>query len=158
MILVSVGRDLDRLRSEMSELLSHRWQSRRLGGRRGFEPAVDVVRVDEPPFLTVLCELAGVETADIQLSLTSGVLTIAGVRRRPAIGPGSITRSSSTGASSSGRSPSARTSTPTTPRPLSSGLHGATSAGTPTSSHCPGCDRDRTDTVTHRFSAPGQGS
>ncbi len=88
MILVSVGRDLDRLRGEMGELLSHRWQSRRLGGRRGFEPAVDVIRVDKPPFLTVLCDLAGVEAADIQLSLASGVLTIAGIRRRPPIGPG----------------------------------------------------------------------
>ena len=84
--LVSFERDLDRLRVEMDELLSHRWQSRRLGGRRGFEPAVDVWRSDDPPLLTVVADLAGVEAADLQLSLDDGVLTIAGIRRRPATG------------------------------------------------------------------------
>lgn len=88
MNLVTFGRDLDRLRSEMEELLSNRWQSRRLGGRRGFEPAVDVWRTDDPPLLTVIGDLAGVEASDIQLSLAGGVLTIAGIRRRPATGQG----------------------------------------------------------------------
>jgi HSP20 family protein len=83
MIRVSFERDFDRLRSEMEELLSHRWQSRRLGGRRGFEPAIDVWRTDDPPLLTVIGDLAGVEAPDVQLSLADGILTIVGIRRRP---------------------------------------------------------------------------
>ncbi len=85
---VSFERDLDRLRGEMEERLSHRWQSRLLAGRRGFEPAVDVWRSDDPPLLTVVGDLAGVEAPDLQLSLAGGILTIAGIRHRPATGVG----------------------------------------------------------------------
>jgi HSP20 family protein len=50
--------------------------------RRAFRPAVDVFRSDDPPTVTVVADLAGVDAGDIRLSLADGVLTIAGVRRR----------------------------------------------------------------------------
>ncbi|MCC6224672.1 MAG: Hsp20/alpha crystallin family protein [Thermoleophilia bacterium] len=77
--------DLDRLRSEMEELFSELWQGRRLAGaRRAFRPAVDVYRTDDPPAVTVVCDLAGVDPADVELSVADGVLSITGVRRRQA--------------------------------------------------------------------------
>jgi HSP20 family protein len=82
MDLVTFGRDLDRLRSEMEELLSQRWRQRRPSGRRGFQPAVDVYHTDDPPLLTIVAELAGVEPGDVELSVAGGILTIAGTRRR----------------------------------------------------------------------------
>lgn len=71
----------------MEELFSDLWQGRRLvGGRRGFRPAADVYRTDDPPVVTVVCDLAGVDPADVELSVADGVFSIAGFRRRPAAG------------------------------------------------------------------------
>jgi HSP20 family protein len=82
---VTFGRDLDRLRNEMEDLFSDLWQGRRLvGPRRAFRPAADVYRTDDPPIVTVVCDLAGVDPDDIELSVANGILSIAGMRRRPA--------------------------------------------------------------------------
>ena len=75
--------DLDRLRSEMEELFSDLWQGRRLAGvRRAFRPAVDVYRTDVPPAVTVVCDLARLDAGHLEHSLSDGVLSITGVRRR----------------------------------------------------------------------------
>jgi HSP20 family protein len=76
--------DLDRLRSEMEELFSDLWRGRRLAGARsGFRPAADVFRTEEPPVITVVLDLAGIDPGDVELTVGGGVLTVAGVRRRP---------------------------------------------------------------------------
>jgi HSP20 family protein len=82
---VTFGRDPDRLRNEMEDLFADLWQGRRLvGPRRAFRPAVDVSRTEDPPVVTIVCDLAGVDPGDIELSVASGILSITGSRRRPA--------------------------------------------------------------------------
>jgi HSP20 family protein len=51
--------------------------------RRGFRPSVDVLRTEDPPHVVVTAELAGVDPDDIELTFADGMLTIAGLRRRP---------------------------------------------------------------------------
>jgi HSP20 family protein len=78
-------RDTDRLKNEMEELFADLCQVPRLvASRRGFRPAVDVYRATEPPVLTVVVELAGVDPEATELVLGDGALLIRGVRRRPA--------------------------------------------------------------------------
>lgn len=82
---MTLERDFDRLRSEMEELFSDLWQARRRApARRSFRPAADVYRTDDPPAVTVVVDLAGVDPADVELSFGNGVLSIVGVRRRTA--------------------------------------------------------------------------
>ena len=77
-------RDLDQLQSEIQDLFADLWQVPRFSGlRRGFRPHVDCYRTDDPPTLTVLVELPGVEPAEVQLIAAPSVLVIAGERRRP---------------------------------------------------------------------------
>lgn len=78
---VTRWRDQDWLRRETEELLTGlSWAQR---GARGFAPAVDVVRLAEPPELIVDVELPGVDPDDIALSLSDGVLAVEAIRRRP---------------------------------------------------------------------------
>lgn len=73
---------MDWLKAEMDELFSDLARSGRRVARRGFRPAVDVFRTDEPPEVVVIVDLAGVDPEEIELTLTDGVLAIAGLRRR----------------------------------------------------------------------------
>lgn len=66
----------------MDELFSDIARSGRRVARRGFRPAVDVFRTDEPAEVVVTVDLAGVDPGDVELTLSDGVLTIAGLRRR----------------------------------------------------------------------------
>jgi HSP20 family protein len=76
-------KDTDRLKTEMEELFADLCQVPRLvASRRGFRPAVDVYRVESPPAVTVVVELAGVDPADTEVSMADGVILIKGVRRR----------------------------------------------------------------------------
>jgi HSP20 family protein len=76
-------RDIDRLQREIEELFSDLWQVPRFTGhRRGFRPAVDVFRSDDPPELRVVVELAGVKPEAIQLATSGRTLVIAGQRAR----------------------------------------------------------------------------
>jgi HSP20 family protein len=76
-------RHRDRLTNEMEELFADLCQVPRLvASRRGFRPAVDVYRSEEPPTLTVVVELAGVDPDSTELALGDGQLVIRGVRRR----------------------------------------------------------------------------
>jgi HSP20 family protein len=79
---VAERRDLDWLRAEMDELFSDIARSGRRRARRGFRPAVDVFRTDEPAEVVVTVDLAGVDPADVELTFTDGVLVVSGLRRR----------------------------------------------------------------------------
>lgn len=78
-------RDIDRLKSEMEELFADLCQVPRLVARRaGFRPALDVYRSDDPPVITVVVELAGVDPADVDVAVVEGVLVVRGRRARRA--------------------------------------------------------------------------
>jgi HSP20 family protein len=78
-------KDRDRLKNEMEELFADLCQIPRLvASRHGFRPAVDVYRAADPPAVTVVVDLAGVDPDATELALTEGVLVIRGVRRRAA--------------------------------------------------------------------------
>jgi HSP20 family protein len=83
-------RDIDRLQGEIEELFADLWQVPRFTGiRSGFRPAVDCYVTDDPPELTVLVELAGVDPDSIELAAEKRALTISGVRPRPRV-PGQV--------------------------------------------------------------------
>ena len=77
-------RDIDRLRGEIDELFSELWQVPRFAaGAGGFRPQVDSFSTDDPPELTVIVELPGIDPEEVQIVATGRVLVVAGERRRP---------------------------------------------------------------------------
>ncbi len=78
-------RDLEHAAEEIEQLFADLWQvfpfSR--GLRRGYRPQVDVYLGENPPTLTVMVELPGVDPADVQVIASPQALLIAGVRQRP---------------------------------------------------------------------------
>jgi HSP20 family protein len=77
-------RDIDRLRGEIDELFSELWQVPRFASTAGgFRPQVDSFRTDDPPELTVIVELPGIDPDDVQVLATGRALVVAGERRRP---------------------------------------------------------------------------
>ena len=78
-------RDPKHAAEEIEQLFADLWEvfpfSR--GGRRGYRPQVDCFRTDDPPALTVLVELPGVDPTQVKLVATLRALIVAGVRRRP---------------------------------------------------------------------------
>jgi HSP20 family protein len=78
-------RDIDRMKSEMEELFADLCQVPRLVARRsGFRPALDVYRTDDPPTITVVVELAGIDPSEVDAAVVDGVLVVRGRRRRKA--------------------------------------------------------------------------
>ena len=77
-------RDIGRLQDEVSELFAELWQVPRFSGaQRGFRPQIDCFRVDEPPSLTVIVELPGVDPDALQVVAAEHTLVVAGERPRP---------------------------------------------------------------------------
>ena len=75
------GRDLGR---EIEELFADLWQLPRIAGlQHGFRPPTDCFRTEDPPQLVVVCDIAGVDPAAVQILAADGVLLIAGRRERP---------------------------------------------------------------------------
>ena len=73
------------MKSEMEELFADLCQVPRLVARRaGFRPALDVYRTDDPPAITVVVELAGIDPNDVDAAVVDGVLVVRGRRARPA--------------------------------------------------------------------------
>ena len=73
------------MKSEMEELFADLCQVPRLVARRaGFRPALDVYRTDDPPAITVVVELAGIDPDGVDAAVVDGVLTVRGRRSRPA--------------------------------------------------------------------------
>ena len=79
-------RDIDRLRGEIDELFADLWQIPRFTGlRSGFRPQVDCLYSDDPPRVTVIADLAGVDPGSIDLLVTGRELVLTGERSRPAL-------------------------------------------------------------------------
>jgi HSP20 family protein len=77
-------KDIGRLQDEIEELFSELWQVPRFAGlRHGFRPQVDCFRTADPPELTVVVELPGVDPAEVQISATPRSLALSGQRARP---------------------------------------------------------------------------
>ena len=68
----------------MHEVLIEQWTVPRYTARRSaFRPQVDVFRSEDPPCLTVVVELAGVEPAAVAIVIRDGTLFLSGERIRP---------------------------------------------------------------------------
>jgi HSP20 family molecular chaperone IbpA len=77
-------RDDERLRGEIEQLFADLWQVPRVAGLSGgFRPRADCVRADDPPRLTVVVELPGVDAEDVQISAAPRELVIEGQRAQP---------------------------------------------------------------------------
>jgi HSP20 family protein len=82
---MSSRKDIDRLKSEMEELFADLCQVPRLvAQRRGFRPAVDVYFSEDPPTITVVVELAGVDPDEVEVAVADNALVLHGKRRRGA--------------------------------------------------------------------------
>jgi HSP20 family protein len=76
--------DIDRLHEEIQELIDDLWHLPRFaGGRRGFRPAADCIRSEDPAELKVVVELPGVDPSSIHVVAADRVLVVAGERCRP---------------------------------------------------------------------------
>jgi HSP20 family protein len=84
--------DRDRIRDELDELFADLCQVSRFSGlRHGFRPRVDSFRSVDPPELTVVVELPGIEPDTIQIVVDERTLVVAGERPRPSFpGPGRV--------------------------------------------------------------------
>ena len=79
---VSPKRDIDRLQDEIQELFADLWQVPRIAGtRRAYRPQVDCYESGDPPELTAIVELAGVEPDDVHLVVAGRTLVVSGERR-----------------------------------------------------------------------------
>ena len=77
--------NFERMRREMDELFGDAFD-RGLGPRRrgGFVPAVDVYYVGNPPRAVVRADLAGIDTAQLELEIRGRELILGGQRLAPA--------------------------------------------------------------------------
>jgi HSP20 family protein len=76
--------DIDRLHTEIQELIDDLWRLPRFaGGRHGFRPQVDCIRVEDPAELHVIVELPGIDPAKLQVVAADRVLLVAGERCKP---------------------------------------------------------------------------
>jgi HSP20 family protein len=81
---VPARRDIDRLQDEIEELFSDLWQVPRYAGlRKGFRPQVDCYRTADPPELTIVVELPGIDPAELEISAMPRSLVVSGERRHP---------------------------------------------------------------------------
>jgi HSP20 family protein len=84
---MSDPREIKRLHAELEELFSDLWQVPAFAGlRRGFRPHVDCYRTEEPPSVTVVVDLAGVDPSAVQVDVTDRTVVVSGERRRPELG------------------------------------------------------------------------
>jgi Lon protease-like protein/HSP20 family molecular chaperone IbpA len=82
---MTTRREIDRMKSEMEELFADLCQVPRLVARRaGFDPALDVYRTDDPPAITVVVELAGIDPDGVDAAGRGRRPHVRGRRSRPA--------------------------------------------------------------------------
>ncbi|HZO63343.1 MAG TPA: Hsp20/alpha crystallin family protein [Gaiellaceae bacterium] len=69
---------------QLEELFADLWQLSGFTARRGgYRPHVDCYRSDEPPAVTVVVDLPGIDPEDVEITVSERTVTIAGERRRP---------------------------------------------------------------------------
>jgi HSP20 family protein len=69
--------------AELEELFTELWHVPRFAGRRrGFRPALDSFRSDDPPQLTVIVELPGIDVHSLTIAVSERTLVVAGERSR----------------------------------------------------------------------------
>ena len=72
------------LPDEIEELFPELWQLPGFASRRGrYRPQVDCYRSDDPPAVTVVVDLAGIDPDDVDITVSERTVTIAGQRCRP---------------------------------------------------------------------------
>jgi HSP20 family protein len=73
----------EHLQSEIEELFSELWHVPRFAGmRRGFRPNVDSYRTDDPPELTVVVEVPGIDPPSLTIAVSERTLVVSGERAR----------------------------------------------------------------------------
>jgi HSP20 family protein len=73
----------EHLQAEIEELFSELWHVPRFAGlRRGFRPNVDSYRTDDPPELTVVVEVPGIDPTSLMIAVNERTLAVAGERAR----------------------------------------------------------------------------
>jgi len=71
------------IQHEIEELFSDLWHVPRFAGlRRGFRPNVDSYRTDDPPQLTVVVEVPGIDPRTLTIAVSERTLVVAGERAR----------------------------------------------------------------------------
>ena len=71
------------LQAEIEELFSELWHVPRFAGmRRGFRPMVDSYRTDDPPELTVIVEVPGIDPKSLTIVVSERTLAVSGERVR----------------------------------------------------------------------------
>jgi HSP20 family protein len=74
----------DALPEQLQELFAELWQLPGFIARRGgYRPAVDCFRTEDPPAVTVLVDVSGIDPDDVEISVSERTVSITGVRRRP---------------------------------------------------------------------------
>jgi HSP20 family protein len=74
----------DVLPEQLEELFAELWQLPGFAGRRsGYRPHVDCYRSDDPPAVTVVVDLPGIDPEDVEIAVSERTVNISGVRRRP---------------------------------------------------------------------------
>ena len=72
------------LPDEIEELFVELWQLPGFASQRGrYRPQVDCYRTDDPPAVTVVVDLAGIEPDDVDITVSERTVTIVGQRCRP---------------------------------------------------------------------------
>jgi HSP20 family protein len=74
----------DVLPEQLEELFADLWQLPGFAARRGgYRPAVDCFRTEDPPAVTVLVDVSGIDPDDVEITVSERTVSIAGARRRP---------------------------------------------------------------------------
>jgi HSP20 family protein len=68
--------------AELEEFFAELWQPRFVT-RGGYRPHVDCYRSDDPPTVTVVVDLPGIDPAAVEITVSERTVTIVGERRRP---------------------------------------------------------------------------
>jgi HSP20 family protein len=74
----------ERFPEQLEELFAELWQLPGFATRRGgYRPSVDCFRTEDPPAVTVLVDLSGIDPDDVEITVSERTVSIAGSRRRP---------------------------------------------------------------------------